>query len=71
MHKLNFQYTKLNTALFAKHLPLINMPMTEEDIESQKRLEKELQQKLRESGFDSGNQSRKRTMDDENGGRTS
>ena len=45
--------------------------MTEEDIESQKRLEKEMQQKLRESGFDSGNQSRKRTMDDENGGRTS
>ena len=72
LHSLNVQYSKLNTALFAKHMPGIHLPMTEEDIQSQIMAERELQQRLRESGFNSGNQSRKRpNSEEENGARTS
>ena len=53
-------------------MPGIHLPMTEEDIQSQIMAERELQQRLRESGFNSGNQSRKRpNSEEENGARTS
>ena len=51
--------------LFAKHLTGVLQPMNERELEVQRENDRQLQQRLRSSGFDSGDQTRKRSWDDE------
>ena len=64
LNSLNSQYCQINPHLFAKHLPGIMAPMSEDELQSQIEKDKLLQNQLRQAGFGSGNQSLKRTNSD-------
>jgi hypothetical protein len=64
LHTVNSQYYQLNAALFSRHLVGLQTPMSVDELQSQIAADKRLQEELRESGFDSGNQSKKRTNSD-------
>lgn len=64
LHSLNGQYAQINPGLFARHLVGIHAPMSEDELEAQQEADRHLQAQLRQSGFNSGNQSRKRSNSD-------
>ena len=64
LNVLNPQYCQLNTSLFANYLTGIIPPMSEDDLQSQIEADQQLQQQLRESGFNTSNQRLKRSNSD-------
>ena len=68
LHTLNNQYCRLNMPLFSRHLPGLSGPMSEEELAAQIEADKQFQEQLKREGFQSGNQSRKRSNSDLDGG---
>ena len=61
LHSINPKYSSINPDLFSQHIACgIRPSMGEEELEAQRVADRALQEKLREQGFNTCDQSRKR-----------
>ena len=61
LHSINTKYCSINPDLFARHIPSgVRPAMAEEELEAQRAADRALQEQLRQQGFNTCDQSRKR-----------
>lgn len=64
LHSINPKYSSINQDLFSRHIPSgIRPAMAEEELEAQRAADRALQDQLRNQGFNSRDQSRKRGIE--------
>lgn len=62
LHSINPKYCLINPDLFSRHIPTgVRPAMAEEELEAQKAADRALQEQLRQQGFNTCDQSRKRS----------
>ena len=60
---MNETYGNTYPEVFSRYIAGLMMPMNEEDLHAQAEADRQLQERLRHNGFDSGNQTKKRAME--------
>ena len=64
LHSINPKYCSINPNLFSSHIPTgVKPTMSEEELEAQRAADRALQDQLRQQGFNTCDQSRKRGID--------
>ena len=64
LHSINPKYCSINPNLFSRHIPSGVIPaMSEEELEAQRAADRALQEQLRQQGFNTCDQSRKRGIE--------
>ena len=64
LHSINPKYSSINQDLFSRHIPSgVRPAMAEEELEAQRAADRALQEQLRQQGFNTCDQSRKRGIE--------
>ena len=65
LHSINSKYSAINPDLFSRHIASgVRPAMAEEELDAQRAADQALQEQLRQQGFNSCDQSRKRGIGD-------